>query len=266
MNNKISVVMGVYNCEDTIKESVDSILNQTYRNLELIMCDDGSKDNTLKIINEMKENDSRIIVLKNNENKGLAYSLNKCIDVATGEYIARHDADDICKLNRFEKQIEYMKKRDVDLIGSGIEYFDKKGIWGTSIGKENPTKLDVFRGCPFSHPTIILKRKTILDVGKYTVSNITYRTEDYDLFVKLYNAGYKGANIKEALVKVRRGVDAYKRRKFKYRIDESKCKYKAYKLLKPGSNNFYVCILPIIKGLIPLKVFRLYHKKKFLRK
>lgn len=263
--NKISIVMGVYNAEDTIIESIESVLKQTYDNWELIMCDDGSHDNTVNIINSYIEKDKRIKLLKNKENKGLAYSLNRCIEVSKGEFIARHDADDICVLNRFEKQIEYFNKQDKDIviIGSAVEYFDSEEVWGKHYIKEFPNKLDVFKASMFSHPTILVRKEVLNEVGNYTVSDITYRTEDYDLFAKIYSKGYRGANIQEVLFRVRRDKDAYSRRKFKFRIDESRCKYKAYKILRVNLKNSYVILLPIIKGLIPASLFREYHKLKF---
>ncbi|HHD2754450.1 TPA: glycosyltransferase family 2 protein [Clostridium perfringens] len=265
--DKISVVMGVYNAEKTIADSIESVLNQTYKNLELIMCDDGSSDNTVEIINYYMKKDSRIKLLKNEVNKGLAYSLNRCIELADGEFIARHDADDLCILSRLEKQIKYFREheKDISLVGSAVEYFDSNGVWGNHYIKEFPNKIDIFKASMFSHPTILVKRKVLDEVGYYTVSDITYRTEDYDLFAKIYSKGYRGANIQEILFKVKRDKDAYNRRKFKFRIDESRCKYKAYKILGMNLSKIYIVIIPLIKGAIPVQAFRIYHKFKFKR-
>lgn len=263
VKDMISIVMGIYNCENTLSESIESVIYQTYENWELIMCDDGSNDNTLKIAEEYSNKDERIKVIKNEVNKGLAFSLNRCIEIAKGEFVARHDSDDLCYLDRFEKQIKFLKNNNIELVGTGVEYFDEDGVWGEHIIKEKPTKIDVFKQSMFSHPTILLKKRIVEEVDKYTVSNITYRTEDYDLFAKVYSKGYIGLNMQEVLYKVRRDKDAYSRRKFKFRLDESRCKYKAYKLLNIDFNKFYVVIVPLIKGLIPTCVFRKYHKMKF---
>lgn len=263
MSKKISVIMGVYNCEKTLEESINSIINQSYENWEFIICDDGSTDGSYKILKNFSDLDKRIKVIKNSTNRGLAFSLNKCIDIATGDYIARHDGDDISLKLRFEKQLKFLNENEYDLVGSAVEYFDENGIWGNHYIKEFPTKLDVFKQSMFSHPTIMVKKEVFMKVNKYTVSNITYRTEDYDLFAKIYKEGYLGANIQEVLFKVRRDKDAYSRRKFRFRIDESRCKYKAYKLLKMDFKNFYVVLLPIIKAFIPKQIFKKYHEKKF---
>lgn len=262
---KISIVMGVYNCADTLGESIESIIKQTYTNWELIMCNDASTDNTLEVANYYKNIDSRIRIIENKVNKGLAYSLNKCIEVAEGEYIARHDGDDICLPQRFERQVNFMVNNDFDLIGSAVEYFDSNGVWGSHKLKERPEKIDVFYKSMFSHPTILIKKDVINKVGNYTVSDITLRAEDYDLFSKLYAKGYRGYNIQDVLLQVRRDKDAYKRRKFKYRIDESQCKFIAWNRLDINLKYFPVVILPIIKGLIPSGLFKVYHKIKFSR-
>lgn len=260
---KISVVMGIYNCADTLGESIESIINQTYKNWELIMCNDASTDNTLQVANFYKKIDHRIRVIENDVNMGLAYSLNRCIEIAEGEYIARHDGDDICLPNRFERQINFIENNNFELVGSAVEYFDRNGVWGSDKLKATPDKVDVFYKSMFSHPTILIKKEIINEVGNYTVSNITRRTEDYDLFSKLYAKGYRGYNLQDVLLKVRRDSDAYKRRKFKYRIDESRCKYRAWKLLNMDVKYLPIIALPILKGFIPATIFKAYQRFKF---
>ena len=106
MNQKISVIMSVYNSEATLRESIDSILAQTYPDWEFIICNDASTDGTQAILEEYAEKDpERFILLKNEENKRLAFSLNRCLEKATGFYVARMDGDDISLPERFEKQV-----------------------------------------------------------------------------------------------------------------------------------------------------------------
>ena len=90
----VSIIMGAYNCEATIEKCVESILQQTYKNWQFIICDDFSSDNTFDILKKYEDKDSRIIILHNECNKRLAASLNNCLKVAKGKYIARMDADD----------------------------------------------------------------------------------------------------------------------------------------------------------------------------
>lgn len=263
---KISVIMGIYNCENTLKESIESIIKQTYGNWELIMCDDGSTDNSLKLAKEYEIRDKRIKVIRNTKNKGLAYSLNRCLEIAEGEYVARHDGDDICLPERFEKQISYIKKNNFEFIGSYAKCFDEDGIWGEIKIKENPNILDVFSKSVFIHPTILIKKDVIKSVGGYTISPITYRTEDYDLYNKLYSKGYKGGNLPESLILFRKDKASYKRMKFRYRIDASKCRLKAWKSLNISKKYLPLVAMPVLKGFVPIAIIEKYQSIKFSKK
>ena len=101
---KISVIMGVHNGEKTLPRAIESILNQTFADFELIICDDCSSDSTVHVINDYIRKDDRVILIKNKSNSGLAASLNNCIKISKGEYIARMDDDDVSHAERFEKQ------------------------------------------------------------------------------------------------------------------------------------------------------------------
>ena len=114
--------MSVYNGEKYLAEAIKSILNQTYKNFEFIIVNDGSKDNSVEIIKNYMKKDNRIVLI-DRENKGLPYSLNEGISIAKGQYIARMDADDISLSNRFEKQIKYMEENKIDVCGSYIKLF-----------------------------------------------------------------------------------------------------------------------------------------------
>ena len=108
MQPKISILMGIYNCAKTLPEAVDSILAQTYPNWELILCDDGSSDDTYAVAEGYRQQyPENIILLKNGRNMGLNHTLNHCLQHATGEYIARMDGDDISLPERFEKELNF---------------------------------------------------------------------------------------------------------------------------------------------------------------
>ena len=108
--NKVSILMGIYNCADTLSDAIDSIIKQTYVNWELILCDDGSQDDTYQVALKYQEKyPDKIILLKNKKNIRLAASLNRCAQYATGEYVARMDGDDLSLPNRFEKQVFFFR-------------------------------------------------------------------------------------------------------------------------------------------------------------
>ena len=142
---KVSVIMGVYNLanRDILEKAIFSILNQTFKDFEFIICDDGSTDNTFEIVKDICKNDNRVVFLQNEVNKGLAYVLNKCLDNAKGEYIARMDADDECYLDRFEKQVKFLDENlDYGVVTSNAEVFDENGVWRKLIHNEEIQKED----------------------------------------------------------------------------------------------------------------------------
>jgi glycosyltransferase involved in cell wall biosynthesis len=196
----ISVIMSVYNSEKYLLEAIESILNQSYNNFEFIIINDGSKDNSLKILKKFQEKDSRIILI-NRGNKGLAYSLNEGISLAKGDYIARMDADDISFPDRFEKQIKAMEDRKLDICGGTIKEFYNNGK--SRIKQyplyDNEIKLSLISLSPFAHPAVMMK-KNIFDKVKY---NILEASQDYDLWAQIAINGFTMGNIEDIVLKYR---------------------------------------------------------------
>jgi glycosyltransferase involved in cell wall biosynthesis len=186
---KISVIMSVYNAETYLEKSINSILNQNFKNFEFIIINDGSTDNSLDIIKKYAEKDKRIIVI-NQENCGLTKSLNIGIKKAKGEYIARMDADDISISNRFEIQLKYLIELDLDFIFSQAVSFIKNRYYivpeNNIIEKFNINKL--LFGNIFIHGTFFCKTE-ILKNNLYD-ENIKY-AQDYELFLRLITKKYK---------------------------------------------------------------------------
>lgn len=264
MDKKISVLMGIYNCEATLSEAIDCILAQTYDNWELIMCDDGSKDNTVLVAEEyVQKYPNKIILLKNEKNMGLNYTLNKCLESAQGEYVARMDGDDVCNPTRFEKELNFLDKHpEYALVSCNMELYDKDGVFRIIEYKEQPLLKDFLKTSQFCHAGCMMRTSVMKELGGYTVSDKFLRVEDYDLWVRLYIAGYKGYNLQEVLYSMRDDRNAAKRRTFKNRLNESRVIKKVYKAGKfPFYKSIYV-LLPIIKGLTPRFVYNILHKNK----
>jgi len=199
----ISVVMSVYNAEEYLDESIQSILNQTYKNFEFIIINDGSTDKSQDIINKYIEQDNRIIVI-NRENKGLPYSLNEGIVKSKGNYIARMDADDISMSNRFEEQIKFMEEnQDIGICGTFIESFGKNinnRIQRYPLENAQLRPILLFTSC-FAHPTVMI-RKSILDKFNLKYNEEYKNSQDYELWVRL-SKYTKVANISKVLLKYR---------------------------------------------------------------
>lgn len=261
----ISVIMGIYNCNDKehLRLALDSIFLQTYDKVEYILCNDGSTDDTFQYIKEIYGHDPRVILIENKENMGLAASLNHCITYASGEYIARMDIDDISAENRFEVQMDFLKQNPTyDFVGSNINLINDKGIWGERKMPEFPSREDFLFGSPFVHPSILFRSKSLRQVNGYRVSKETRRMEDYDLFMRMYACGYKGANIQENLLSYREDSNAYRKRKYRYRIDEAKVRYKNYKILGLIPIGYVYVMKPLIVGLVPYTIINILRKKR----
>lgn len=259
----ISVIMGVFNCEKTIDEAISSIINQTYTNWELIICDDFSTDSTLDILISYANKYSNIKVLKNKKNMGLNYTLNKCLASSNGEYIARMDGDDVSNINRFEEEINLlMNCPNISIVSTEMKYFDENGIWGRCHMKERPESIDLLYGTIFCHAPCMVRKEAYDAVGGYSISPLLLRVEDWHLWIKMYSQGFIGVNIKKPLYNMRDDRNAYSRRKFKFRINEAYVILNAIKLLKLKKMYMIYALRPILVGILPKKMYFILHKKR----
>ena len=155
----LSVIVPVYNVEKFIDKCVESIINQSYKDIEIILVDDGSTDNTLEELNKIVQVDSRIKVISYDKNKGLNYALNMCLKEAKGTYIARQDDDDISLKERFKKQVDFLDKHsEYAIVGTLADVFDDSGKWGEYNVEEKPTKTSFYWNSPFMHPNIMMRK------------------------------------------------------------------------------------------------------------
>lgn len=127
--------MGIYNCEGTLAEALDSLLSQTFTDWNLVMCDDGSSDTTYEIAEQYQTRYSnKINLIKNERNMGLNHTLNRCLEFADGEYIARQDGDDMSMPTRFEKEVAILDSNsEIAIVSTAMTYFDESGVWGKVV-------------------------------------------------------------------------------------------------------------------------------------
>lgn len=267
-NDKISVIMGIYNCAETLPQAIDSIIAQTYENWELIMCDDGSTDHTYLVAEHYQKNyPNKIILLKNDINSKLPYTLNRCLEHATGKYVARMDGDDISAPDRFEKELAYLKTHpDIHLVGSAMQQFnDVQGKMRIIYKPEHPDRWTLHNQIPFHHATIMTYKYVYDTLGGYTVSERAIRVEDYDLWFRFFASDFVGANIHEVLYYVREDLNAIRRRTFSARLNGFKTSIVGYKLLGYPRRWLIkeLCIM-LVKSAVPYKFIELYrkHQKK----
>lgn len=202
----VSVIMATFNePKQFIEESISSILNQTYWNLELLIADDSTSEETVKVIDDFAGKDNRVIVIRKKERMGFVNSLNEALKQAKGEFIARMDGDDISVPERFEIQLRYVKENpDIDLFGGDMDIIDENDE--VKSERRYPTTFSaiqrkfIFRS-PFAHPTIMFRRG-IIDAG-FFYNPIYKRAEDVDFLFRLYGNGYKFGNTGQKLLKYR---------------------------------------------------------------
>ena len=194
--------MPVYNSANSLEVAVNSILNQSFKDFELIAVNDGSKDNSLEILEKISSFDSRLKVYSKS-NGGIVSALNYGIDHCNGEFIARMDSDDISKKNRFIDQIEHLEFKNLDLIGSNITTFKDGSLIKT--GKKYPEGLKlnthILFNSPFAHPTILGKSECFQE---FRYSNNLGIAEDYKFVSDLFVNGKRLGNIDKTLLLYRK--------------------------------------------------------------
>lgn len=256
MSPEISIIMSVYNSQKFLVESIESVINQTYRNFEFLIVDDASTDNSNTILRTYRGLDPRIQLWENTSNIGLTKNLNFLISKCKGKFIARMDADDVCMDNRLQKQIDLFLKLgdEVVLIGSNAEVIDSYGV---PIGlRRMPRKAnDISRLVKYyntiNHPTVMIRHE-VLRAFRY---NEKFRTsQDWDLWMRLTIAGHKCYNIQENLVQYRANSTYFRRKRFSYRMNEIVIKYYNVNLFK-GPHDFIISILyTLMLAILPPRV------------
>ncbi|MDH5561869.1 MAG: glycosyltransferase [Deltaproteobacteria bacterium] len=218
----VTVLLPVYNAVDTIKETVESVLCQTFEDYEFIIINDGSNDGTADLLNEF--NDRRITII-NKGNEGLVKTLNLGISAAKGKYIARVDADDICLPERLQEQVEFLERNpDVSVLGTVVKVLYPDGK--TQIRKRplspEQVRKNILKICPVAHPTVMMRTETVKGVGCYDIkfdASLGFSVgEDYHLWVKILRTGAKIANLDKPLLILRKthgSVSGGKSLKFK---------------------------------------------------
>ena len=194
---RVSVVMAIYKEPvEWIRLSIDSILNQTFNDFELIIINDNpNRIENNEILNSYAQNDSRVVVISNENNIGLTRSLNKGIKISKGEYIARMDADDIACPQRFEKQIKFLdQNRHIGICGTGVELFGEHS--GYVFYPKEDDSVFLFLDSCFAHPTVIMRR----EVALLEYNEECSCAQDYELWCRAFSCGVEFYNLQEPLL------------------------------------------------------------------
>lgn len=248
----VSVIMPAYNCEKYIEEAINSVLFQTYSNLELIVIDDGSKDNTVKIIERLIKKDSRVKFYKNEKNLGVSATRNKGISLANGDWIAFLDSDDIWEKTKVKKQIKYASDINAEFVFTGVSYIDENGkaYKGTF---EVPNKVTYKK----------LMRQNVITCSSVFIKKIFFNTikmekdemhEDYAVWLRVLKTGTCAYGINEPLLIYRISPNS----KSGNKIKTIKMTYKVFRFIgiKPLGSTYYM-IRHIIGSVIKYRKIKM---------
>ena len=252
----VSVLMSVYNGAPTLEKAAASVLAQTYRNLELILCDDASTDDTWRIMQRIAAQDARVTVFQNKTNRGLGASLNGCLSRAGGEYIARQDADDVSDPDRIERTMDFLLSSGAPYAACGVRVFDDGGVWSTRQYPQKITKHIIAQKNPFFHPTMVFRRAVLEGVGGDSETPETRRTEDYDLVMRLAAEGVIGENLPEILYSVYEPKEAYLRHNAKTRLCEVRVRARGLRAMGSPALDYIYLVKPLIMACVPRGLMR----------
>jgi glycosyltransferase EpsE len=261
----VSVIMATYNCAATADEAIRSIVEQTYSSWELIVCDDGSTDDTLGVLRLWQEQlGSRMTLLSNNTNMRLQYSLNRCLRAARGTFIARMDGDDVSHPTRLERQVQALEcEPSLSLVGTHMQRFSHAGLADVVRTPTHPTRRTLLTQVPFAHATILARRDVFARLGGYDESSGVNRVEDIDLWFRFYALRLKGANIPEPLYFVREDLAAIRRRTLQNRWNLLVVTLKGYRMLSYPLTAYWRPLAAFSKVLVPaagVAIFRRLQK------
>lgn len=256
--------MGIYNCARTLPESLESLLLQSYQCFKVIMCDDGSTDNTAEVAQSYVNCfPGKFILIRNERNMGLNYTLNHCLKYVDTEYVARMDGDDLSLPERFQKEIQFLDSHpQYAIVSTPMIYFDEKGEFrngSNGVGYE-VTKNHFIKGTPFCHAPCMVRTEAYRKVGCYSIDTKLLRVEDYHLWFKMYAKGYKGYVLREPLYRMRDDRNAIARRNWRSRLNELHVRRIGYSMLSiPWHKRIYM-LRPLLIGLLPTKLYQHLHK------
>lgn len=256
---EVSVLMAVYQVgsQKELDMAISSILRQSLTELELIICSDGASAETLRTIRRWRERDGRVAVVENERNLGAGAARNRAAGLAAGRYIAIMDADDAAAPDRLARQRAFLEQTpQAAFVGTRGAYFSREpgdrtdGYWYVA----RPEPADFLMTLPFVHASILFRREAFFAAGGYRELKRVTRSEDYDLLLRLYELGLRGANLPETLYFIRMDEAALRRRKYRYRVFECAVKLEGFAKLGLMPGGIAYGLKPLLVGLIPQRI------------
>lgn len=254
---RVSVVMAVYNAADRaiLDAAIGSIVKQTMSEWELLIGDDGSTNDTPQWLENWRLREPRIRVFHSERNQGAACARNRCIQEARGRYIAIMDADDISAPDRLRRQAAFLEQNSqYDFVGLKGRMFESepgdmdKEYWFCPA----PQPRDFRMTLPFVHASLMFRRKAVDAVCGYRERKWVLRSEDYDMLMRMYARGMRGANIEDETYFIREDAQTFKRRKYRYRFTEMLVKLNGFTRMGLMPAGLIYAVKPLVVGLMPV--------------
>lgn len=269
MNDKISVIMATYNCAGTVEKAIDSILAQTYENWVMIICDDGSSDNTLEILYRYeREHPGKFVIIRNEKNSKLPFSLNHCLEYVETEFVARMDGDDWSTPDRFERQIAFLKAHpEYDLVGTGVIVTDGEKELTKIVLPVEPKPEDMLHCNCFSHATILTYKRVYVALEGYSLDPYVERCEDLDLWSRFMASGFRGYNLSEGLYFILEDENAVRRRTLQNRLNVAQTLMKAFERMGlHGIACYKKAYLQVLTYFVPMGLYKKLHVWKMTQR
>ena len=259
---KISVIMSEYNTPpDCLRASIESILSQTFKDIEIIIVDDCGKNDLDSIVKQYK--DKRIRIIKNDKNIGLVESLNKAITVSKADILARMDTDDVADENRLEEQYNFMiNHEEYSVVGTLANEFSKNSTTGVLGKPGEKTAKSLAYGDSIIHPSAMMRKKDVQSVGGYKNYK---RAEDLSLWFELVMKGFRLFVIDRVLLNYRVNKEDYSKRKLKTRGGEIKARLHYYRLTKAPVLAYLVIVKSIASSILPTRTVAFFRRKIILK-
>ena len=257
-----TVLMAVYNDEIFIEQALESVIQQLTDDIELLIIDDCSSDNSVEVLQNFADKDSRIRLIRNDKNQGLGYCLSIGTEKAKGKYVIRMDSDDICLPDRFTKQISFLEKKPtVDILGGAaieIDEHNNQGVLRTMPIDHDQIAKSIW-ACPFIHPTVAFRRDQILLAGNYK-PQASGRQEDYELWFRSLKAGLHFANLLDPLIYYRFTLKSHRKQRLDKAIEQAKIGWQGCQLLGLPWWQYLAVMIPILRAIFPPSLSHLIYR------
>lgn len=257
--------MGVrYRREDIhfLRRSIESILGQTYSNIEFLICEHNSTSAAKQYLSDLSEEMAKVRLIPGDGADTLAAKLNRCIDAARGDYIARMDDDDLSVETRFTAQLDYLESApNIAFVGSVAKLERDGQIIGVRRLPGTPQIKDFLFVQPFLHPTLMFRRSVFSSGMRYCEDERCDGCEDYDLLLRLYECGMVGANLQEPYLTYSLPASGCKNRTWKMRLNEVRTRWIRFHGLGLLPKAFPYVVKPLAVGLLPESVLQAIKEK-----